>query len=98
MRAWLLLLAGPLVWATHFLALYAIASIAAIQTDMHLCQRQSAIVIATLAGLAILGAVLVLIRGRGGDDLGRFKKAISLIGIALAAISIVWQSLPALWL
>jgi len=98
MRPWLLLLAGPLVWAAHFLALYAIASVAAIQSHAHLWQRQGAILFVTLAALAILSVALVLVHRRSVDDLSRFRRAISLTGITLAAISIVWQSLPALWL
>ena len=92
MRGWTFLLAGPLVWTVHFFALYGIASIFLTTT--------AARVLTILVSLACLAAVaLLFVRVRGAqpvDDPDAWMCRVSLLGIGISGIAVVWQALPAL--
>jgi hypothetical protein len=90
------LAAGPLVWAAHFLAIYAFTALA--------CARDLArplvpwaiggmTVIAVLAALGIIGWTG---RQTEEDDSARFIAWISAAFACLALVAIVWEALPAL--
>lgn len=95
MRSWLLLLAGPLIWTAHFLAIYAVASIAALLEQTGEAWPRIAIAIATVVGIVVLLGALMLV-GRREGPLARFNRNIAIGGVILGLIAIVWQALPAL--
>ena len=93
MRAWVNLLGGMTLWAAHFLACYAIASV--------LPGRPLAPVLVGLATVLALAATLPLLRAglrlwrQGGDDFERWHAGLALLGGGLAIVAIVFQGLGA---
>jgi hypothetical protein len=97
MGRWLLLLGGPLIWAGHFLAIYAVASVA-VQLN-GTASFMARIVILGLSAAAIAACIFVFFaarRQRRGEPLADFFRTIAGAGAVLALIAIVWQTLPAL--
>jgi hypothetical protein len=92
MRSWLILLGGLLLWAVHFFLLYGIGEFAG-------ASAASRGPVLLLSGLA-LGAVGLLARRLlpldRSDDFARWRAAVALGGLALSALAIAWQALPAL--
>lgn len=92
MRGWLFLLSGLILWAVHFFALYAVASIFPL--------TQLARVLALLVTLLCLemNALIFLrtIHSHLATPTDGWMNAVSRCGIGLATIAIVWQALPAL--
>lgn len=95
MRAWLLLLAGLLVWTAHFFGIYIAASLF---PGNSLAKWLTGLL--TLAALAALALLLLPLMRRPAadrdDPLPIWLNQLALLGGALAAISILYQSLPAL--
>ena len=94
-------LAGPLVWATHFLAIYAITAL--------LCERSSAqtpvleflpwaIACATLVAAAALFTIIAmsLRERRNQRSAARFVHWLSATLAALALLAVLWETLPAM--
>ena len=98
MKAWLFLLGGLIIWAGHFLAAYALASVAEIAHPDH---RQPLMLL--FAGLTIVGVVATIVLAlralRPGANTagGVFARRLSAAGSAIAAVAIIWQSAPIYW-
>ena len=99
MKAWLSLLGGLVLWAAHFLAAYAIASLA----DISPPERQPALVwlVAALTLVCILMAAALALRAwkasrRPGQG-GAFIQRLSALASTLAVLAMAWQSTPFLW-
>jgi len=95
MKYWFILLAGLLLWATHFGLIYAIASISIQATGENTLLSRALIVGSGLVFAGIL-VVLWLRMRRGGDEVDRFSQSLSLTGALIGIVAILWQSLPAL--
>ncbi|MDZ4689889.1 hypothetical protein [Terricaulis sp.] len=95
MRKWLLFLAGPLIWVIHFIAIYVIASIAALAHQTHDLWPRMAIGIVTAAALIAFIAALSLMRG-DHERLEVFKRNVAMGGVVLGFVAVIWQTLPAL--
>ncbi len=94
MRAWAYLLGGLLVWAVHFFALYAAASI-------FLTSPTSRAITAVATLICLAAAALLGVRGwagrrGGGEPFGKWVHTIAALSGAAAFIAIAWQALPAL--
>ena len=99
MKAWLSLLGGLVLWAAHFLAAYAIASLADISPHEHQAPLTWLLAGVTLA--CVLAAVALAVRAwrasrRPGLG-GVFVRRLSALASMLSAIAILWQSAPFLW-
>ena len=95
MGAWLVLLGGLLIWAAHFFAVYAIASIFP-GTGL----GRWLTIIATV--IALVGVAWIIWQGgTSGRDVGdQFDRWIWRFGVAAASLSfvaILWQGFPALF-
>lgn len=101
MRRWLPLLGGLIVWAAHFLGVYAIASVADV-----LGQADARAAIWSVAGFTLLCAAadvaigLFALRGdRGSDDgMERLIHRGGAWGAGLSLVAVLWQGLPILFL
>lgn len=97
MLRWRLLLGGPLIWAAHFGATYAVVSVSHQVTG---ATSQVARVVAVGVTLLCLGAcawvLASALRRSHSDPLDAFWRTIAAAGAILAAIAIVWQTLPTL--
>ena len=97
MKRWGYMLGGLIVWTVHFLGVYVIASVGDVAADADHPLSRAAVGVFTLVCLiAAAGLTVVAARRwrRGGDEMG-FENAIAATGGAVAAISILWQGLPA---
>lgn len=92
MRAWTFLLGGLIIWTVHFFVLYGIGSI--------FLTSVSARVLTILVSLACLGAAALLwsrVQASGAqEEVAGWMRGVALLGIAIAAVAVVWQALPAL--
>jgi hypothetical protein len=96
-RAWLFFLTGPLIWAAHFFAIYAIASAAHVAIgEVPLLAR---VIIAGLSIAALLVVLFVLWRARraSAEGFDRFWNDIAACGALLAIFAVIWQTLPVLF-
>ncbi len=93
MRAWALLLAGLVVWAAHFFALYAIASVLPGQAG-----ATWAVIAATAAAVAVIAMILHRTRAPPveADATERWVIHIARLGAALALVAVLWQAFPVL--
>ncbi len=92
MRSWTILLGGLLVWAAHFFALYGIGEFAG-------ASAVSRAVVLLLSAFALLANGLLarhLLPLSRADDFACWNRQLALGGIALSALAVVWQTLPAL--
>ncbi|MBI1682911.1 hypothetical protein [Caulobacter hibisci] len=99
MNTWLSMLGGLILWAGHFLAAYAIASLADITEPEHHAPLGWLLAILTLAcaGAAATLALRALRASRRPGLGGVFVQRLSACASALATIAIIWQSAPFLW-
>ena len=98
---WLVLLAGPLVWAAHFLVV-AIATSwdASVGTDTAMAAR---VVVAVATVLALGGLAWLIVEARrarhdtwgGATDLARFWGSAGRVQLWFAIVAVIWQALPA---
>lgn len=97
MRHWLFLLGGPLIWAVHFAAIYAIASISDVSAGETTAAARAAILISGAIAASATALLLVLaLRSSRHDELGAFWRSVAALGALISFFAIVWQSLPAL--
>ena len=97
MGRWLLLLGGPLIWAAHFMIIYAIASVSEQIAGGAGVLARALILVAGGAGVAAALFVLAAARRFDAEDpLQRFWRMVSAAGAILAIIAMLWQTLPAL--
>lgn len=94
MLRWFLLLGGLIVWTVHFFALYAVASIF-LTTDL---ARALTLLITVLGLLANAGLATLTQRIVALQDQDGWIGAVSLWGLGLGTIAIVWQGTVALFL
>ena len=99
MRSWLFLLGGLLVWAAHFIGVYAIVSVADVVA------RANAPAALTVAGLFTLVCALAdgwLLRlawrraRSAGDSTDRFVATLAGLGAGVSLIAVLWQGFPVL--
>jgi hypothetical protein len=91
-RTWALLLGGLIVWTVHFFALYAVASVF---LTTPLARALTGVI--TLACLGAVAFLIVRVRKFGtASAMDRWVHAVSLVGLGLSGVSILWQGLPAL--
>ncbi|HMP61750.1 MAG TPA: hypothetical protein PKA17_01380 [Phenylobacterium sp.] len=98
MAAWVFLLGGLSVWGAHFLGVYGIASIFAL--DGSAARPASTAWIAGLTALCLLANGLlaaVLVRPAADPD-DHWRRAVGLLGVGFSTLAVVWQALPALFL
>ncbi|KSB91763.1 hypothetical protein AS593_06995 [Caulobacter vibrioides] len=99
MRAWLSLLGGLIIWAGHFLAAYAIASLADIARPEH--RQPLLLLLVGLTVLCVLTAVALALRAWRAFDRtlpeGAFARRLSAAGAVIAAVAILWQTAPVYW-
>jgi hypothetical protein len=92
MRSCLILLGGLLLWTVHFFSLYGIGEFAGASA----ASRGAVLLLSALA----LGAIGLLARQllplARSEDFARWRAGVALGGLALSALAIVWQALPAL--
>jgi hypothetical protein len=101
MRRWAFTLGGLIVWAIHFLGVYAIASLAdTVSRADEPGWRMATLAFSGLCVLAAIGCLLAAIwrlrLGGEGEASGRFMSEIAALGAGLAVLAIVWQALPTL--
>lgn len=101
MRRWIFSLGGLVLWAAHFLGVYAIASLAdTVSAADASAWRMAALAFSGLCLLAVVLHLLLAIRrltpNPPGGPAGRFMNEVAAMGSALAFIAILWQSLPTL--
>jgi hypothetical protein len=95
-RRWLLLLGGPLIWATHFGLIYAISSISVQATGAIGVFARALIVGSGVLGVGAALFVLWTALGlRREEPLDQFWRLVSGAGAVFAAIAVFWQTLPA---
>jgi hypothetical protein len=91
-RTWVLLLGGLTVWAAHFFALYAIASLLPGQP-----QARWWALGATVPALAACALILRrLLANTGPDPFDRWARYVAALGAASALLAILWQLAPTL--
>lgn len=98
MKRWAFMLGGLIVWSAHFLGVYVIASIAdVVADDAHPLSRAAVGAFTALCFLAAGALTLAAARRWRRGDAGEmgFEHAIAATGGAVAAVSILWQGLPA---
>lgn len=101
MGRWIFTLGGLLIWAIHFLGVYAIASLAdTVSRADATAWRMGALAFSGLCLLAVVFHLLAAIRrlGFSGERgvAGRFMSEIAALGSCLAVLAIAWQALPTL--
>lgn len=89
--SWTLFLGGLLVWALHFFALYAVASIFLTSDTARLLT-----VAVTLLCLVLNALLFVRVASVQADvELTRWMRSLALLGVSLSVVAILWQALPA---
>lgn len=94
MRRWFLLLGAPSIWAAHFLAVYAAASVSALGDDAIRDAARIAISLLTIGALAACGFALALALRQSRSE--GFWRTVAIAGAVFAIVAILWQTLPAL--
>jgi len=96
MQRWLYMLGGLLLWAVHFVGVYAIASIGDVvaRADDPTWRMIGLVVsgVCVVAGVGLL--IQALRRGRGGDDVSALANLLAAAGAGLAVVAMIFQSLP----
>ena len=97
MKAWAWMTGGLIVWAVHFLGVYALSSLADVVASADDPAWRAAALV--FSGVCVLASVVLLAitaqRLRRGDGEGpRFPDQLAALGAGLAIVAIVWQALP----
>lgn len=96
MQRWFYMLGGLLVWAVHFVGIYAIASIGDViaRADDPIWRMIGLV----FSGMCVIAGVGLLIqalrRGRGGDDVSELGNVLAATGAGIAVVAMLFQSLP----
>ena len=92
MREWRVMLGPFLIWAAHFVVVYALASVA----DLSDATMAQGLRMTGLGGTALCGLGLMLgyVRSRRQDRLTPLSRQLAGVGCAASLIAIAWQSLP----
>lgn len=99
-RNMLIMLAGPLIWAAHFLAIYVFTGIVcarpALQAEwLGMNVAGWGTLAATIAAFIAMAAILLRLHpGQTDQDNRRFIRWMSLALGLLSAIAIAWESVP----
>jgi hypothetical protein len=103
-RAFLFMLAGPLIWAVHYLTVYSVHGIACARPAWHATWAgvpASQWLIVAASAVALLAMALIHVRFRrrmpplaDARFLPWLAGALSL----LSAVAVVWETIPVLWL
>ena len=96
MQRWLYMLGGLLVWAVHFVGVYAIASIGDVVSDADApTWRLIGLAFSAFCATLALGLLIhALRRTDDGTDTIDLANTLARLGALLALISVIWQSLP----
>jgi hypothetical protein len=96
MQRWFYMLGGLLVWAFHFVGVYAIASIGDVVARADdPAWRMIGLGFSALCALIVAGLLIQALRRKDdGTDTIDFGNLIARVGAGLALVSIVWQTLP----
>lgn len=94
MRSWSLLLGGLLIWAAHFFAVYAIASLLPGQELARWLSLAATLPAAAAAGLIIRNAL----RRAGGETVDGLMRIAGGAGALLSLLGVLWQGFPAVFL
>lgn len=92
MREWAIMLGGLTVWALHFLAVYALASLADLSHPAQAPAWRAAGLVATGLSVAALG--LILLAARSSRNASGLARTLGPAGCGLSLIAVIWQSLP----
>lgn len=90
MRGWLLIVGGLIVWAAHFVAIYAIASVFPGQAI-----ARWLVLAASAAAIGANTAILWSTSARRNDPLDGWARKTGRAGAALSLLAVVWQTAPA---
>jgi len=104
LRGFLATLAGPLVWALHFLVVYGFNGVLCARPAMQdywLGIPLSSWVICGVSGLALVAMALLYLRSRSrlpavGNP--RFLPGLAAALTLLSALAVIWETVPALML
>jgi len=96
LQRWLYMLGGLIVWAVHFVGVYAIASIGDVVSaaDAPTWRLISLAFSAVCAMLALALLIHALRRADDGTDTIDLANTLARLGALLALISVIWQTLP----
>ena len=96
MQRWLYMLGGLIVWAGHFVGVYAIASIGDVVSaaDAPTWRLIGLAFSAVCAMLALALLIHALRRADHGNDTIDLANTLARLGALLALISVIWQTLP----
>jgi hypothetical protein len=96
MQRWWYMLGGLLIWAVHFVGVYAIASIGDVvaQAD-HPRWRMIGLGFSGVCVMVGLGLFIqALRRGRADDDVSALANVLAVSGAGIAVVAMIFQSLP----
>jgi len=96
MQRWFYMLGGMLVWAIHFVGVYAIASIGDVVARADdPTWRMLGLTFSGLCGLAGIALLIQAVRrGKGEDDVSALANLLAATGAGIAVVAILFQSLP----
>lgn len=94
MREWRMMLGPFLIWAAHFVLVYALASLADIRpaSESGLWRTLGL----ALSLCCIIGLAAVMAWGRSSSRFSPLAKRLGLFGGGIALLAVAWQSLPLL--
>lgn len=94
MKRWMWMLGGLIVWAAHFFAIYAAASIFPGERTANILA-----LLATLGALIVNGLLIRMSLARRKARLDRFDSwtwRLAASSAAISIIAVIWQGLPAM--
>ena len=90
---------GLILWAAHFLGVYAIASVAdVVATADDPAWRMAGLgfsAVCVLAGVA-LGLIALRRLRRAEGEVSGFRRELAALGFGVAVVAMIWQALPTL--
>ena len=92
MQSWAIMLGGLLVWAAHFFLLYGIGEFAGASSG----SRGAVLLLSAFALVADGFLARRLFTLPRADAFAHWRAGVALGGIALSALAVLWQALPAL--